>query len=335
MSKDLKNLFDSAEEGEISNHLIENEKLKEARETISNLVEMNSQLEEKINNLKRYLENEKEKLKKVKSPDYSDRHDFHDRESNIDELEKKKEFLEENNKKLKLQQEYINNLENTNLNYENKISDLTETITDLQNKIKELGQNNEILHKDMKKLKFEKNYLNILERENTNLENRTARLQEKIEKIEQENQKFIEKNQILKAALLLNIEAETKNKTDNIGRLEPQPITSSDIAKARAVSTGKIVEPKEKKISELSSRIERNFEPEKIKAINPHSLLDLEKEKESGLEEKHESRRICPVCSNQNQRFIREMDDKSKLIMAYPRVYGKKFICGQCGAEWR
>ncbi len=279
MSRELKNSFNSTEKGEISNNHIESERLKEERETISNLVETNSRLKEKIN-----------------------------------ELEKKNKFLEEDNKKLKLQQEYINNLENTNLSYENKISDLTE---------------------DIKKLKFEKNYVNILERENTNLESRTARFQEKIEKLEQENQKFTEKNQILKAALLLNIEAETKNKADYIGRLEPQPITSSDIAKAREVSTGKIIEPKEKKISELSSGSERNFEQENIKAINPNSSLDLEKEKESSLEEKHESRRICPVCSNQNQRLIREMDDKSKLIMAYPKVYGKKLNCGQCGAEWR
>lgn len=46
-----------------------------------------------------------------------------------------------------------------------------------------------------------------------------------------------------------------------------------------------------------------------------------------------EHRRTCPVCGN--QKHIRELTDKNKIISIYPRMYGKKFQCGQCGAEWR
>jgi len=54
-----------------------------------------------------------------------------------------------------------------------------------------------------------------------------------------------------------------------------------------------------------------------------------------GVIETPDGRRKCPICNNQNQRLIREVDDKSKVINAYPKMYGKKFKCGQCGAEWR
>ena len=48
-----------------------------------------------------------------------------------------------------------------------------------------------------------------------------------------------------------------------------------------------------------------------------------------------EGRRTCPNCGNQNQRLIHEVIDKNKLISVYPRMYGKKFKCGDCGIEWR
>ena len=50
--------------------------------------------------------------------------------------------------------------------------------------------------------------------------------------------------------------------------------------------------------------------------------------------ETSEGRRICPKCHNQNIRLIREITDKTKLISTYPRIYGKKFKCGECGTEW-
>jgi len=33
--------------------------------------------------------------------------------------------------------------------------------------------------------------------------------------------------------------------------------------------------------------------------------------------------------------MIREVPDKSRIIVDYPRIYGKKYICGKCGAQWR
>ncbi|UCC19731.1 MAG: hypothetical protein JSV62_00190 [Promethearchaeota archaeon] len=47
------------------------------------------------------------------------------------------------------------------------------------------------------------------------------------------------------------------------------------------------------------------------------------------------SRRECPICGNTNKAFIQEIIDRSHIISAYPRMYGKKYKCGQCGREWR
>jgi len=48
-----------------------------------------------------------------------------------------------------------------------------------------------------------------------------------------------------------------------------------------------------------------------------------------------DSRRECPKCWNHNKTLIRETIDKTHLISDYPRMYGKKYHCGECGVEWR
>ncbi|MBD3255519.1 MAG: hypothetical protein GF383_10520 [Candidatus Lokiarchaeota archaeon] len=51
--------------------------------------------------------------------------------------------------------------------------------------------------------------------------------------------------------------------------------------------------------------------------------------------EKTEGRRKCPSCGEENPNMIHESVDKQTIIMDYPRVYGKKFKCGNCGTLWR
>ena len=73
---------------------------------------------------------------------------------------------------------------------------------------------------------------------------------------------------------------------------------------------------------------------EQIKTLPPKDT-DLPNIDEIGVIETTEGRRKCPICGNENLRLIREVEDKTKIISAYPRLYGKKLKCGQCGAEWR
>ena len=51
--------------------------------------------------------------------------------------------------------------------------------------------------------------------------------------------------------------------------------------------------------------------------------------------EKTEGRRKCPKCGNDDPKMIHEYEDKTNLLMTYPKVYGRKYKCGDCGVEWR
>ena len=51
--------------------------------------------------------------------------------------------------------------------------------------------------------------------------------------------------------------------------------------------------------------------------------------------EKSDGRRKCPKCGNENKMLIHESVDKGNIILDYPRMYGKKYRCGECGQEWR
>ena len=92
---------------------------------------------------------------------------------------------------------------------------------------------------------------------------------------------------------------------------------------------------------ELKSEV-RDVSPEEVKA-------DISEVKASGAApgipgrtdssiltvERIEGRRKCPECGTDNPIMIHESVDKSNIILDYPRIYGKKYLCGQCGIQWR
>jgi predicted RNA-binding Zn-ribbon protein involved in translation (DUF1610 family) len=57
-------------------------------------------------------------------------------------------------------------------------------------------------------------------------------------------------------------------------------------------------------------------------------------ESKVGLSDEETTRKWqCPNCGNKNKSQIRELDDKHRPI--WGNFYAKKYICGQCGKEWR
>ena len=50
---------------------------------------------------------------------------------------------------------------------------------------------------------------------------------------------------------------------------------------------------------------------------------------------KPQGRRVCPICGPSNMYKIHEIIDRDEVLCAYPKIYGKKYICDQCGIEWK
>ena len=83
-----------------------------------------------------------------------------------------------------------------------------------------------------------------------------------------------------------------------------------------------IEKPKERLVGELIEPIEELRTPQsKIKRILMEIRLGI--------------RRQCPQCFNKERNKIREVIDRSHIIMENPNVYGKKLVCGMCGKEWK
>ena len=76
---------------------------------------------------------------------------------------------------------------------------------------------------------------------------------------------------------------------------------------------------------EIKSRISSSAAPG-IPGQEDDSILTIEKS---------EGRRRCPKCDCEDKGMLHESIDKTNIILDYPRVYGKKYKCGKCGAVWR
>ena len=322
----------------------------------------------------------------------------HDKERQIVNLNKKIVDLEEENKTLlqsiervKTEREYIASLEEKIAEFSDKISSLknnsellhnkikelknepNSTITSLKEKIVSLNKTIYDLEEKNKALKEKYDSSTLEQSTSPNLENNVVRLQKRVAELEAENKNLSEKNQMLKAALLLHVDVESKHITPEANVMEderiisiPKGIVQQRIQARHAVMEGSeyedettptIMETKTEKIeqppiepkistpsndeiskanepTEIHEAIE---EPLKTSELSPTEVHEIEPEQkqENLILESSIERRKCPKCGNANKMLIREIVDKTKIISPLAGLYGKKFICGQCGAEWR
>jgi len=70
-----------------------------------------------------------------------------------------------------------------------------------------------------------------------------------------------------------------------------------------------------------------------VQKVSEISIEELDIDTEKIIQETR--RRRCPTCNNGNQRYIRELTDKSNILMQNPKLYGKKYKCGICTTEWK
>ncbi|MFX1356845.1 MAG: hypothetical protein ACFFA8_06115 [Promethearchaeota archaeon] len=281
--------------------------LNKLMEDYSRLEKINDDLKNKVKN----LESEKEILT-----------------HNIDALksqqasssQSKPEFIKLNLKIQNLENERANLLENIN-NLKSKIlqeSELEQIVDTLKNKNVQLEQQTEELSSTIERLKREK--FTVIKLENT-----VSDLKSKIKELENENLRLKGKE----------MEEEIEPKIEPTYEIE-SPIEQN-----------KIIEKIKSSIPPLNFEAKTRTKPKEFVLLKEEQIESNIKFDEktqvssySGAEETYdvdstERKKICPRCGNKNSSQIREMDDKNNIILAYPKIYGKKYICGQCGTEWR
>lgn len=190
-----------------------------------------------------------------------------------------------------------------------------------------LKEENEMLNERLEVLKREK--LKIVK-----LESQIANLNEKIEDLEQKNKELREKDTILLAKTITALQPHDKK--------EPSKF-ETDIPHLKGWSSEPIIKEEKKEftnVKKFSTNITNNIIKPYIAdtVIESRKLKEekaLETEKFEEEEEDVTRKWQCPICANSNKAYIREIDDKTRLIYAYPKIYAKKYKCGQCGAEWK
>ncbi|MFX1235078.1 MAG: hypothetical protein ACFFBY_11065, partial [Promethearchaeota archaeon] len=187
-----------------------------------------------------------------------------------------------------------------------------------------LEEENKALNEKLEALKREK--LKIFK-----LESQITDLNETIESLKQKNKELREKDTILLAKTITALKPQSKK-----GAGKPE----SDIFKLKVPEPS--IEEEQlaiSKVNELSKNITNNL----IKPYSADTVIESKTLKEENLQEPEletmeddfTRKWQCPNCGNSNKAYIREMDDKTRIIYAYPKIYAKKYKCGQCGVEWK
>lgn len=228
-------------------------------------------------------------------------------------LEQKISSLVKTNKLLKEDLEALSTKEDS-------VESLDRIVDTLKKNNLELEQENRNLSEKLEVLKREK--LKMLK-----YESKISDLNRQIEKLQRKNRELREKDSILLAKTITALQLHDK-KEEQIPQLT-KPIQISKVS----------TEEKDEKVLEMEQKVLQEFEeeskikPTKINDTSERVLKSVEilKSEEGEVIRKWQ----CPKCGNNNKAQIREIDDRTRLIYAYPKIYAKKYQCGQCAAEWR
>jgi len=249
-----------------------------------------------------------------------------DSKKQLNDLEKKNKWAVDNLEKEK--KLTVDKLENTIHNFLKQLDDLE--------------KENKLTIENLEK----ENKLTI---ENLEKENKLT-----IDKVEKENKSSIDN---LEKAIYdlesMNSESQEVRKklTAKLNTVEADRSRLSKF-EAKASNLGKEVQALQKENEELRQKDAillakainvmetRKEEPiiieESIVSKEPQLKKEKEKRKKP-VESKEEAvsrKKVCPNCGNSNKDFIREIDDKTKILYNHPKIYAKMYKCGQCGTEW-
>lgn len=272
--------------------------------------------------------------------------DYGKLEADNKSLRKKISLFQE---EIKQNSDIASNLQSESYNKEQ----LEKQVGNFKAKIYELESHNQSLMRELKNLQAQgdsKNLEQMMEQiksNNLELENENKKLAQKLESLKREKlkvQKYESEISNLKIEIekLKDVNKEIKDK-DSI-------LLAKTITAISAHNRKEKIKPVPEQISsaieqqpmpKLSNDGSVEMQPihEQKEDIIQSELLNDSKVVEKILEATEDGsitrKWQCPQCGNTNKAQIREQDDKSRIIYSYPRMYAKKYICGQCGKEWR
>lgn len=205
--------------------------------------------------------------------------------------------------------------------------------SELESEIESSNKVNALLRKKIATLEKKVKTLQAEVNSHPNIETNLVKLQKKIAKIEKENLNYLEEIKTLKEELISK--RHPGNVDKKAGETEKE-ITEVPKGRVHELVMKKHALMERKEISEETSK-EISSKPVVNSIAEPEistKTSDLIKEQRKVTLRTSEGRIKCPECGNQNKRVIRESIDRTYLISVTPRVYGKKFKCGECGSEW-
>ena len=163
---------------------------------------------------------------------------------------------------------------------------------------------------------------NLME-EKQNLENLIASLNEKISKLEEENKSHIEKNELLKTALLLHIDTETADVHDMESSPTSVPIPPMKKEKENNVIT--IEDAMKEQQDNFQTFPEPPIKTEEVEQTQSEVIIPLPPKSDIIADiEPTEENLICPICENALKDLFSETYVEG----------GRKIKCGKCGYEW-
>lgn len=241
----------------------------------------------------------------------------------------------------------------SNLQSESFIKEqLEKQVGNFKAKIYELESNNQSLIRELKNLQAQGDSSNLeqmidkIKANNIELENENKNLTQKLESLKREKlkvQKYESEISDLKAQIehLKEANKEIKDKDSILLAKTITAISSHDRKepiKPSYEQHSSHIEEKPIPILKKVEFIEKELSYENKKLDMQQSAIINESKEVEKVTEKTEDGSVtrkwqCPKCGNNNKTQIREQDDKTRMI--YPGFYAKKYICGQCGKEWR
>ncbi len=275
----------------------------------------------------------------------------------ISELEKENKLLTESSTNLKAESSNVEHLE-------------TE-IYRLKNQLNDFERSKKLLEDNIHTLKSKQSSVIELEKALESLENRNIELKEETQQLKKEIKAA--KTELFKFSIKEERVSDLKNKIEELKKeninlkekdtlLLAKTITAINVQQKKHTPVLKDISSKTEKVSEVDLEVKQEIKQEKAKEqskvllqkpeiksdlITTDIKTDLSQTSETEelgikdeipIESSEEiviRKKKCPNCGNTNKAQIREVDDKTRIIYTYPKIYAKMYKCGQCGAEWR